>query len=55
LVAYDYCLKLSHLFNVLDARGAISVSERARRIQRIRALAVRIAQAYEQALGVKGP
>lgn len=55
LVAYDYCLKLSHLFNVLDARGAISVSERARRIQRIRALAVRIAQAYEQALAVRGP
>ncbi len=50
LVAYDYCLKLSHLFNVLDARGAISVSERARRIQRVRALAVRVAQTYEQSL-----
>jgi len=46
LPAYDYCLKCSHLFNVLDARGAISVSERARLIQRVRNLACRIASGY---------
>ncbi len=46
LVAYDYCLKCSHIFNILDARGAIGVTERARFIQRIRRLAVQIAQAY---------
>jgi glycyl-tRNA synthetase alpha chain len=46
LPAYDYCLKCSHTFNVLDARGAISVSERANIIQRVRALACRIAGAY---------
>jgi len=37
--AYDHCLKCSHLFNMLDARGAISVTERAGFIQRVRALA----------------
>src|SRR5262249_32285530 len=41
--AYDYALKCSHTFNLLDARGAISVTERAAYIQRIRALAVRCA------------
>lgn len=46
LPAYDYCLKCSHTFNVLDARGAISVSERTQMIQRVRALACRIAQQY---------
>ena len=46
LPAYDYCLKCSHTFNVLDARGAISVSERTGMIQRVRALACRIAQRY---------
>lgn len=43
---YDLCLKCSHLFNLLDARGAISVTERVGMIARIRALAVRVAQAY---------
>jgi glycyl-tRNA synthetase alpha chain len=46
LPAYDYCLKCSHVFNVLDARGAISVSERAHLIQRVRNLACRIASSY---------
>jgi len=39
LPAYDYCLKCSHTFNLLDARGAISVTERAAYIGRVRALA----------------
>jgi len=39
LPAYDQCLKASHLFNLLDARGVISVAERANYINRIRALA----------------
>jgi glycyl-tRNA synthetase alpha chain len=46
LAAYDLCLKCSHLFNVLDARGAISVTERVGVIARVRALAVGIAKAY---------
>ena len=46
LPAYDYCLKCSHTFNVLDARGAISVSERANLIQRVRNLACEIANGY---------
>lgn len=44
--AYDLCLKCSHLFNILDARGAISVTERVGVIARIRALAVGVAKAY---------
>ncbi len=39
LPAYDYCLKASHAFNLLDARGAISVTERASYIARVRAMA----------------
>jgi glycyl-tRNA synthetase alpha chain len=46
LAAYDLCLKCSHLFNILDARGAISVTERVGVIARVRALAVRIAKAW---------
>ena len=46
LPAYDLCLKCSHLFNLLDARGAISVTERVGIIARIRALAVGVAKAY---------
>ena len=44
--AYDYCLKCSHAFNVLDARGAISVTERQSYIGRVRNLARRTAVAY---------
>ena len=39
LPAYDQCIKASHLFNLLDARGVISVSERASYIGRVRASA----------------
>jgi glycyl-tRNA synthetase alpha chain len=46
LAAYDLCLKCSHLFNLLDARGAISVTERVGVIARIRNLAVAVAKAY---------
>jgi glycyl-tRNA synthetase alpha chain len=46
LAAYDLCLKCSHLFNMLDARGAISVTERVGVIARVRALAVGIAKAW---------
>lgn len=46
LPAYEWTLKTSHLFNMLDARGAISVSERATYIARVRALAKKCAQAY---------
>jgi len=44
--AYDYCLKASHLFNLLDARGVISVTERASYIGRVRALAKACCEAY---------
>ncbi len=46
LPAYEYCLKCSHVFNLLDARGAISVTERTGYIARIRHLARRCAEAY---------
>jgi len=46
--AYDHALKCSHAFNTLDARGAISVSERAAYIGRIRALSRTCAKAYVQ-------
>ncbi len=43
---YDYCLKCSHVFNILDARGAISVAERTAYIHRVRNLARKAASAY---------
>ena len=46
LPAYEMVLKCSHTFNLLDARGAISVTERAAYIGRVRALARLVAQAY---------
>ena len=46
LPAYDYCVKSSHLFNLLDARGAISVAERTGYIGRVRALARACAAGY---------
>jgi glycyl-tRNA synthetase alpha chain len=46
LAAYDLTLKCSHLFNLLDARGAISVTERAALIGRVRKLAVRVAELW---------
>jgi glycyl-tRNA synthetase alpha chain len=55
LAAYDLCLKCSHLFNILDARGAISVTERVGVIARVRTLAVGIAKAYvDQQGGERG-
>ena len=54
LPAYEQVLKASHTFNLLDARGAISVTERARYILRVRTLARAVAQAYyasREALG----
>ncbi len=55
LPAYDYCLKCSHTFNILDARGAVSVTERTHFIGRVRTLARRVAEAYlkqREAMGV---
>ena len=46
LPGYDYVLKCSHVFNLLDARGAISVTERTYFIKRVRALARHTAQKY---------
>ena len=46
LPTYDYCLKCSHVFNILDARGAISVTERTSYIQRVRNLARLSAEGY---------
>jgi len=46
LPAYEMVMKCSHAFNLLDARGAISVTERAAYIGRVRALARAVAQAY---------
>jgi glycyl-tRNA synthetase alpha chain len=48
LPAYDYCLKCSHAFNLLEARGAISVTERTQYIARVRNLARLSAEAYYQ-------
>jgi len=48
LGAFELCLKCSHLFNLLDARGAISVTERVGVIARIRQLAVGVAKAWVQ-------
>lgn len=50
LPAYDYCMKCSHIFNVLDARGAISVAERQSYILRVRTLARGCASAYLEGL-----
>jgi glycyl-tRNA synthetase alpha chain len=55
LAAYDLCLKCSHLFNILDARGAISVTERVGVIARVRALAVGIAKAWVDQHGEEPP
>jgi glycyl-tRNA synthetase alpha chain len=52
LVAYDHCLKCSHLFNLMDARGVISTTERAALMGRVRTLACRAAAAHvEQTVG----
>jgi glycyl-tRNA synthetase alpha chain len=46
LPAYDHCLKASHVFNILDARGAISVAERAEYIARIRSIVKLVAEVW---------
>ena len=46
--AYDYCLKCSHTFNLLDARGAISITERTGYIGRVRTLASSVAHLYAE-------
>ena len=51
LAAYDHCLKCSHLFNLMDARGVISTTERAALMARVRTLACRAAAAYLQQIG----
>ena len=48
--AYDFVLKTSHVFNLLDARGAISVTERTGYIARVRNLARKVAEAYSDEL-----
>jgi glycyl-tRNA synthetase alpha chain len=50
LPAYDQVLKCSHAFNLLDARGAISATERAGYIGRVRNLARRVAELYVESL-----
>jgi glycyl-tRNA synthetase alpha chain len=54
LPAYDQCLKASHLFNLLDARGVISATERAAYIGRVRVLAKACAEAWLAARGHLG-
>jgi glycyl-tRNA synthetase alpha chain len=51
LAAYDHCLKCSHLFNMLDARGVISTTERAALMARVRGIACRTAAAYLEQIG----
>jgi glycyl-tRNA synthetase alpha chain len=46
LPAYDQCIKASHVFNLLDARGVISVTERQSYIQRVRDLAKSCGEAW---------
>jgi len=51
---YELCLKCSHLFNILDARGAISVTERVALIARVRRLACEVARIYVERLDPAG-
>ncbi|MEK9946615.1 MAG: glycine--tRNA ligase subunit alpha [Alphaproteobacteria bacterium] len=54
LPAYDQCMKASHLFNLLDARGVISVTERAAYIARVRALARSCCEVWLAGIGTDG-
>lgn len=54
LPAYDYCLKCSHAFNVLEARGAVSVTERVGIIARIRKLVCDVASRYVTPINTDG-
>jgi glycyl-tRNA synthetase alpha chain len=51
LAVYDHCLKCSHLFNLMDARGVISTTERAALMTRVRTLACRTAASYLEQTG----
>jgi glycyl-tRNA synthetase alpha chain len=51
LAAYDHCLKCSHLFNLMDARGVISTTERATLMARVRSMACRAASSYLEQIG----
>jgi glycyl-tRNA synthetase alpha chain len=51
LAAYDHCLKCSHLFNLMDARGVISTTERAALMARVRTLACRTAASHLEQIG----
>jgi glycyl-tRNA synthetase alpha chain len=51
LAAYDHCLKCSHLFNLMDARGVISTTERAALMARVRGLTCRAAASYLEQVG----
>jgi len=51
LATYDHCLKCSHLFNLLDARGVISVTERAVLMARVRAVSCKTAAYYLEQIG----
>jgi glycyl-tRNA synthetase alpha chain len=54
IVAYDFVLKCSHLFNLLDARGAISYEERNKFVAKIRSLANKVAKCYlKQKFGIE--
>ncbi len=53
LPAYDQCIKASHIFNLLDARGVISVTERAAYIKRVRDLTKMCCEAYLVSIGEK--
>jgi glycyl-tRNA synthetase alpha chain len=55
LAAYDHCLKCSHLFNMMDARGVISTTERAALMGRVRTVACRTAAAYLEQIGGAAP
>jgi len=55
LAAYDHCLKCSHLFNLMDARGVISTTERAALMARVRTLACRTGSSYLQQIGASTP
>lgn len=54
LPAYDYCLRCSHTFNLLDSRGAISVTERVGMIGRVRQLACQVARGYVASREIQG-
>ncbi|MFW6181301.1 MAG: glycine--tRNA ligase subunit alpha, partial [Spirochaetota bacterium] len=54
LPAYDMVIKCSHTFNMLDARGALSVTERTAYIARVRALAREVAESYIESRRLQG-